>query len=52
MIAHLNDLDETKEFIGKHLFERNHFYQKAQYQINIDDKIIDELIKEIKVVLA
>ena len=52
MIAHLNDLDETKEFIGKHLFERNPFYQKAQYQINIDDKIIDELIKEIKVVLA
>ena len=52
MIAHLNDLDEIKEFIGKHLFERNLFYQKAQYQINTDDKVIDELIKEIKVVLA
>ena len=52
MIAHLNDLNEIKEFIGKHLFERNPFYQKAKHQISTDDKTIAGLVEEIKGVLT
>jgi len=52
MIAHLSDLNEIKEFIGKHLFERNPFYQKAKHQISTDDKSIAGLVEEIKGVLA
>jgi shikimate kinase len=51
-MAHLSDLDEIKEFIRKHLFERNPFYRKARYQISTDDKTIAGLVEEIKGVLA
>ncbi len=35
------------EFIAKHLFERNPFYEKATHTLKIDDKDSDEIIKEI-----
>jgi len=52
MIAHLTHLEEIKEFIGKHLFERNPFYQKATHQISTDHKTVAELVTEIKSILS
>lgn len=40
--------DELKEFIGKHIFERSYFYQKAKFKIKVKDKSIDEIVNEIK----
>lgn len=36
LISHLPD-NELPEFIGKHLFERSHFYNRATYTINADE---------------
>jgi len=38
---------DLKEFIAKHLFERNNFYDKADITINIDDKSIADISNEI-----
>lgn len=40
--------EDLPEFIGKHLFERNSFYQKATHTIVTDKKSIEELVQEIK----
>ncbi len=47
LIANLND-EELKEFIAKHLFERNVFYKQAKYIINVDGKSPKEIVSEIK----
>jgi len=51
MIDHLTDDAALTEFIGKHLFERNAFYQKAKTVFTIDglsvDEIVDDLIKSL-----
>ena len=52
MIAHLGDTNQMKEFIGKHLFERAAFYQKAKNQIITDDKTIETVVTEILSVLV
>ncbi|HQW69436.1 MAG TPA: shikimate kinase [Flavobacterium sp.] len=39
--------DELKEFIGKHLFERNYFYNQAKYKVDVDGKTTDEILAEI-----
>ena len=52
LIAHLNHIEEAKEFIGKHLFERSLFYQKALHQILTDGKSVDQIILEIKAKLT
>lgn len=36
-----------QEYIAKHLFERNLFYQKATYTISVNDKTIEEITNEI-----
>ena len=36
LISHLKTELEIKEFIGKHLLERNHFYEKSEKKINTD----------------
>ena len=41
-------IDELKEFIAKHIFERSYFYQKAKFKIKVRDKNIDEIVNEIK----
>lgn len=46
LIANINDLD-LPEFVAKHLFERNPFYSKAQFTININAKTSDEIVDEI-----
>ncbi len=38
---------DLKEFIAKHLFERRTFYEKANHQIVVDNKSINEIVAEI-----
>ncbi len=46
LVASLNDMD-LHEFVAKHLFERNLYYLKAKFIVNIDSKAIDEVTKEV-----
>ena len=50
-IKNLNKIELT-EFIGKHLFERNYFYNKSKLIINTNNKNINEVAKEIKLALT
>lgn len=47
LISHLNTELEIKEFIGKHLLERNHFYEKSLKKIYTDNKTILNIANEI-----
>lgn len=47
LIANLK-LEKLKEFIAKHLFERTSYYEQAKFIISTDDKIINEIVIEIK----
>lgn len=46
LIAKIPD-EDIPEFIAKHLFERNIFYNKAQFSINTDNKNPEDIIQEI-----
>jgi len=46
LIANISD-ENLPEFIAKHLFERNVFYSKAQFQISTDSKEPEEIMNEI-----
>ena len=46
LIAHLEG-QPLKEYIGKHLFERGEFYEKAIFVIDGDQKEDKQIIKEI-----
>ncbi len=39
--------EELKDFISKHLFERNSYYQQADKIITVDNKTIEEIADEI-----
>jgi shikimate kinase len=47
LIKNIPDSD-LPEFIGKHLFERSFFYNKAKYNVNINNKAPTEIVEEIK----
>ncbi len=49
----INDLSDNQltEYIAKHLFERGIFYDKATYKIVIDDKEVQEIVTEIRILL-
>lgn len=51
LIANLTD-DELKEFIAKHLFERNTFYKQAKHVISVDGKSPEEIVSEISRLLV
>lgn len=46
LIANISD-ENLPEFIAKHLFERNVFYSKAQFQISTDFKEPEEIMNKI-----
>lgn len=46
LISHLKD-EDLIEFIAKHLFERNPFYQKAKHTIFSQNKSVEEISDEI-----
>ena len=41
-------LENLEEYIAKHLFERSLFYSKAKYTIEVNDKSIIEIVREIE----
>ena len=47
LISHLKSNDELIEFIGKHLFERTHFYSQASFTVTTDDKSQEEIMENI-----
>ncbi|MDO3694447.1 shikimate kinase [Wenyingzhuangia sp. chi5] len=46
LIARIAD-EELAEFIGKHLFERRHFYLQAKIAVSVDDKPVQTIANEI-----
>ncbi len=52
MIAHLTDDAALTEFIGKHLFERNAFYQKAKLLYAIDGLTVEEIVTDLLATLT
>lgn len=51
LIAHLTN-DELTEFVAKHLFERNQYYEKAKYTINVSSQstlqVLDQIMNHLK----
>jgi len=45
-------VEELKEFIAMHLFERSFYYNQAQYAVSVDDKSIDQTVLDIVAILA
>ena len=47
------DLEDNKliEFVAKHLFERRFFYEQASITVHTEDKSIEEIITEIRILL-
>ncbi|BDU23303.1 MULTISPECIES: shikimate kinase [unclassified Flavobacterium] len=51
LIANMNE-EEMKEFIAKHLFDRSFYYNHAQHKVSVDDKSVEETVKDILDILA
>ncbi len=51
LVAGLND-DDLPEFIGKHLFERNAFYNRAKQTIACDGESVPTIVNKITEALA
>lgn len=47
LVAKIEHAD-LPEFIAKHLFERNVYYSKAKYTVDTDNKDVDQIVEEIK----
>lgn len=52
LITHLKDDATLTEFIGKHLFERNVFYQEAGTVYTIDGLTVEEIVEGLISTLA
>ena len=48
----MQSIAALEEYIGKHLFERNFYYQQANKTILIDQKTEAEVVREIQHDLA
>ena len=51
LVARFKSKNELQEFIGKHLFERNHFYNQANFVVHNDDVFINDIVEDIIVKL-
>ena len=52
MIAHLQSKIDLTEFIGKHLFERQSFYNQAKFSVNTTHKKVVDIVTEIEALLG
>ena len=52
LLKHLKSLEDFKDFVGKHMFERSFFYNQANISIKTDKRTISEVSKLIKAELA
>ena len=50
LVAELEN-DKLTEFVAKHLFERRFFYEKASITVITEDKSIEEITTEIRILL-
>ena len=50
LVAELED-DKLVEFVAKHLFERGFFYEQASMTVNTEDKSLEEITTEIRILL-
>jgi shikimate kinase len=48
LISHVVSENGLQEFIGKHLFERQNYYNKAKHTISTDGRTINEIVEKIK----
>lgn len=46
LIAKISE-EDLPEFIAKHLFERNEYYGKAQFNVNTDNREPEDIVNEI-----
>ncbi|WP_142783197.1 shikimate kinase [Changchengzhania lutea] len=51
LLAELENGDAVTEYIGKHLFERSHFYNQANITISTDNKAQNEIVEELVLAL-
>jgi len=47
LISSIDSIKDMLEYVSKHLFERFPFYNQAHYKINVNEKSISEISKEI-----
>jgi len=52
ILSGINDYDKMVDFVSKHLFERNYYYNQASKVIDCDLKDQDEITSEILTVLS
>ncbi|MCV6628400.1 MAG: shikimate kinase [Flavobacteriaceae bacterium] len=51
LLSHLKE-EDMPEYIGKHLFERNNYYNLATHNVLVDQKKVPELVNEIRQLLV
>lgn len=51
-LLHNQDKVSLKDFINKHLFDRNFYYHQATKIVNVDDKSVEQIANEINTLLA
>ncbi|GGF30243.1 shikimate kinase [Flavobacterium limi] len=51
LIANMDE-EEMREFIAKHLFDRSFYYNHAQHKVSVDDKTVEETVRDILEILA
>ena len=47
LITHLDSDEALLEFVGKHLFERNQFYNQANYTVEADNASVTTIVEDI-----
>jgi len=52
LISHLKNRNELKEFISKHLFERNQYYLRSKKILNTNNLELDDVMEELKKLLG
>lgn len=51
-LLHNQDEVSLRDFINKHLFDRNFYYHQATKIVTVDDKSVEQIADEIKALLA
>lgn len=47
LVSSIDSIKDMLEYVSKHLFERFPFYNQAHYKINVNEKSVSEISKEI-----
>ena len=47
LISNISSKDKLLEFVSKHLFERDFFYNSATHKIDCDDKSVSDVVDDI-----